>query len=84
MNTLQDGWEIMLKTLPAGTGIVETKKLERFYYAGAACVLGIQRNLEEKNVSDEAGGAVIESLEQEYVDFCEAERFSAIRNGGGV
>lgn len=70
MNTLKEEWEGFTKLVFRGPiSHTQYTEMQRAFYAGATTIIGIMLKIALKDISDEAGAAILEGLRQECISF---------------
>jgi hypothetical protein len=70
MTTLQDKWQSFERSaMPKDAPPIQRKEMRRAFYAGVAVMLSLMSELGEDDVSEEAGAAALEALDQECKQF---------------
>ena len=70
MNTIQSNWEdFVRRVIPEDASKIQVQEMKRSFYAGAASILNITFYLGGKNIPQEAGVIMLESLHEECRQF---------------
>ncbi|MCB1865790.1 MAG: hypothetical protein KDG50_10190 [Chromatiales bacterium] len=63
MNTIQSKWDdFRIRAIHPKAGDNQLIEIRRAFFAGAAAIMGIHKDLAERNVSDQAACAVVAGL----------------------
>jgi len=69
MNTIQSGWESFSNLVIPNVSKIQHDEMKKAFYAGAWEVVTIMMGISEKEVSEDAGAMVFQSLIEECQTF---------------
>lgn len=75
MKVIERQWkQFDRESIPRTAPPIQRQEMRRAFYAGAAALLHLAKGLGDDEVSEDAGAAVLEAMQQEIVEFFEQVR----------
>lgn len=72
MNTVQQAWEQFERAvISKDAGRVQRTEMKRAFYAGATAIVSVNAAIAEPGISEDAGVAILEGIQQEVMQFAQ-------------